>query len=77
MPSSGPDPVEIAPDTLREVLAALIEAQAYVFHPASVTPSATKRVATHRLPRHEFEALTTKLRTATSAVGDALRTART
>lgn len=69
--------MEIAPDTLREVLAALLDAQAYVLHPASLAPSATKRVATHRLPRHEFEALATKLRTATLAVGDALRTART
>lgn len=67
--------MDIAPETLREILAAVLEAQAYVLHPASVTPSATKRVATHRVPVAEFHALAGQLRTAALTLGDVLRTA--
>ena len=67
--------MEIAPDALRAALAALLDAQAYISHPASVTPSASKRVATHRVPVAEFHALTGQLRTAVRTLGDALRSA--
>lgn len=67
--------MEIAPETLRAALAALIEAQAYVLHPASVTPCASKRVATHRVPNASFQALSSQLCSASKALSEALQQA--
>ena len=65
--------MDIAPETLREILAAVLEAQAYVLHPASITPCASKRVATHRVPNHKFHALTGQLCGAAKTLSAALQ----
>lgn len=57
---------------LETVFRALQEAHAYIAHPSSITPCASNRVATHRVPNHHFTVMERNARAALKTLNDIL-----
>lgn len=54
------------------VLRALQDVHFYMVHPDAIRPCTSKRVATHRVPNHEFAAIERRAREALRSLNDIL-----